>query len=307
MHNEAPPVKVWGYTGLAAFSLLFLFLSYCYMGFGPYSKELKKSNVALQTALFENNSKDTSALSVVVVGSSLLERALVDPREIEKAIAEKTKQPAEFLRISIYYMSMHLAYEMDLFEYLVKHPPDYLFLENVGINLDDPFGEALPSQVDAALLNLRNILRSKMKLPLHENYYNRWYTFDIMPPPTNEFYTFEFDSSTYKFLETKRMIVRTVSENERANKAYAALKEKTKIIFLGMPMAQGLQPDFLDEPAAAVFNDVMKDYQRDYNINYWQYTDVMPDSCFSDGFHLNVTGAKKYQDWFVSKLASSEI
>ena len=306
MYDEAPPLKVWGYTGLAAFSLLFLFLSYCYMGFGPYSKELKKSKEGLQSALFENNSKDTSALSVVVVGSSLLERALVDPRDIEKAISEQTKQAAEFLRISIYYMSMDLAYEMDLFEHLVKHPPDYLFLENIGLNLDDPFGEGLPTQVDAALLNLRNKLRSNMGLPLHENYYNRWYTFDIMPPSTNSFYTFEFDSSMYKFLETKRMIVRKVSENERANQAYAALKGKTKIIFLGMPMAQGLQQDFLDEPAAAAFNDVMKDYQRDYDIHYWRYTDVMPDSCFSDGFHLNVMGAKKYQDWFVSKLASLE-
>ena len=188
-------------------------------------------------------------MSVVVVGSSLLERALVDTREIEKAISEQTKQPAKFLRISIYYMSMDLAYEMDLFEYLVKHPPDYLFLENIGINLDDPFGEGLPTQVDAALLHLRNMIRSNMGLPLHENYYNRWYTFDIMPPPTNPFYTFEFDSSTYKFLETKRMIVRQVSENERANEAYAVLQGKTKIIFLGMPMAHGLKPDFLDEPA----------------------------------------------------------
>ena len=306
MYDEAPPVKVWGYTGLAVFSLLFLFLSYCYTDFGPYSKELKKSNLGLQAALYENNSKDTSSLSVVVVGSSLLERALVDTREIEKAISEQTKKPAEFLRISIYYMTMDLAYEMDLFEYLVKYPPDYLFLENISINLDDPFGEALPVQVDAALLNLRNIFRTNMGLPVHENYYNRWYTFDIMPPATNPFYTFEFDSSTYKFLETKRMNVRKVSENERANEAYAALKGKTKIIFLGMPVAHGLRPVFLDEPAAAAFNNVMKDYHGDYDINYWQYTDVMPDSCFSDGFHLNFTGAKKYQDWFVSKLASLE-
>ena len=85
MYDDAPPLKVWGYAGLAVFSLLFLFLSYCYMGFGPYAKELKKSNLGLQAALFENNTKDTSSLSVVVVGSSLLERALVDPREIEKA------------------------------------------------------------------------------------------------------------------------------------------------------------------------------------------------------------------------------
>lgn len=304
MYDDIPPLKVWAYTALAGFSMLFLFLSYCYTGIGPYERELKKSNAGLEAALFENNSKDTSAVSIVVVGSSLLERALVDPREVEKAISEKTQRPTKFLRISIYNMTMKLAGHLNLFEYLTKYPPDYLFLENVGLNLDDPPGGSLPTPIDAALLNLRNEFRETVNLPTHENYYTRWYTFDILPAPTNAFYTCEFDSATYKFLETKRMIVRTVSQNERTNKAYAALKGKTKIFFLGMPQAHELQPDFLDDAATAEFDEVKKEYNRDYNIGYWHYTGVMPDSCFSDGFHLNVTGAKKYKDWFVSQFPS---
>jgi hypothetical protein len=302
MHDDAPPLKVWAYTALAVFSALFLFLSYCYTEVGPYAKELKKGKAGLEAALFENNSKDTSAISVVVVGSSLLERALVDPKEVEEAISKQTQRPTNFLRVSIYYMTMDLAEHLKLFESLTKHPPDYLFLENVGLNLDDPPGQSLPTEIDAALLNIRNELRKIIGLQTHENYYNRWYTFDILPAPTSSFYTFEFDSSTYKTLETKQMIVRKVSQNEIANKAFAALKGKTKIFFLGMPQAHKLVPDFLDETATAEFDEVKKEYNRDYNIGYWQYSGVMPDSCFTDGFHLNVIGAKKYQDWFVSQF-----
>jgi hypothetical protein len=306
MYEDAPPLKVWAFTALTAFVLLFLFLSYCYTGIGPYGKVLEESNSRLETALIENNIKDTSALSVVVIGSSLLERALADPKDVERAIAEKTQQPAKFFRLSVYYMSMNIAERMKFFEYIAKHPPDYLFIENIGINLDDPLGESLPTPIDAALLHLRNEFRSTTGLPTHENYYNRWYQFDHTPAATSSFFNFEFDSSMFEFLLTKRMIVRQVSENETANKAYAALKGKTKIFFLGMPQSNKLQPDFLDAEATAEFANVMKNYKENYDIGYWQYPAIMPDSCFSDGFHLNQPGAKKYQEWFVSQLASIE-
>lgn len=305
MYEDAPPLKVWAFTALAAFILLFLFLSYCYTDIGPYVKVLEESNASLEKALIENT-QDTSALSVVVIGSSLLERALADPKEVEQAIIEKTKRPAKFFRLSVYYMSMNIAERMKFFEYVAKHPPDYLFVENIGINLDDPFGESLPTPIDAALLHLRNEFRSTAGLPTHEDYYNRWYQYDHTPAPTSSFFNFEFDSSMFKFLLTKRMIVRKVSENKTANEAYAALKGKSKVFFLGMPQSDKLQPDFLDPEATAEFENVMKTYKENYDIGYWQYPGVMPDSCFSDGFHLNQPGAKKYQEWFVSQLASIE-
>ena len=305
MYEDAPPLKVWTLTALAAFILLFLFLSYCYTDIGPYVKIVRESNTSLEKALIENT-QDTSALSVVVIGSSLLERALADPKEVEQAIIEKTKKPAKFFRLSVYYMSMNIAEKMRFFEYIEKYPPDYLFIENIGINLDDPLGESLPTPIDAALLHLRNEFRSTAGLPTHENYYNRWYQFDHTPAATSSFFNFEFDSSMFKFLLTKRMIVRKVSENETANKAYAALKGKSKIFFLGMPQSDKLDPDFLDAEATTEFENVMKIYKENYDIGYWQYPVVMPDSCFSDGFHLNQPGARKYQEWFVSQLASTE-
>src|SRR5690606_38035790 len=103
MHDQAPPLKVWLFIALAAFILLGLFLSYCYTGVGPYVKVLRESNSSLEKALIENNVKDTSALSVVVIGSSLLERALADPKDVERAIAENVQKPTNFFRLSVYY------------------------------------------------------------------------------------------------------------------------------------------------------------------------------------------------------------
>lgn len=304
MHEDVPPLKVWAFSGLAAFILFFLFLGYCYTGIGPYAKELAKGQKGLEAAFIENNIKDTSAVSIVVVGSSLLERALVNPHEIQETISKQTNKPTNFLRISIYYLSMDLAERLNFYEYVVKYPPDYLFVENIGINLDDPIGEFLPVPIDAALLRLRNEFRSKTGLPMHENYYNRWYTFDIMPAPTNDFYTLDFDSSTFKFLQTKKMVLRKVEKNVTANKAYEALKGKTRIFFLEMPHSEKLESHFLDKAGNEEFDKVMASYKQLYNIDNWQYPGTLPDSCFSDGFHLNRIGAAKYQDWFISQFAS---
>lgn len=92
MYEDAPPLKVWTYSALAAFSLLFLFLFYCYSGYGPYANALEKSHKSLEEALIENNTTDTSTVSVVILGSSLLERALVDPQELEDRIVKETKR-----------------------------------------------------------------------------------------------------------------------------------------------------------------------------------------------------------------------
>ncbi len=304
MYDDVPPLKVWAFTALAAFGMFFLFLGYCYSGYSPYARELAKGKASLEAALIENNMKDTSATSIVVLGSSLLECALFDPHAIEKEIIKQTNKPTNFLRLSIFYLSMDVAGRLELFEYFAKYPPDYLFVENIGINLDDPFGEGLPIPIDAALLHVRNEFRSNAGLPMHENYFNRWYTYELTPSLTNAFYTLEFDSSMFKFLETKRMILRKVEENTRANKAYEAMRGKTKIFFLGMPQSDKLAPNFLDEAGNQEFDKVMKSYKKLYDIEYWQYPGTMPDSCFSDGFHVNRIGATKYQDWFISKFAS---
>jgi len=305
MHEDVPPLKVWAYSFLAIVILLLLFFSFTYSGFGPYAKVLERSNKSLEEALIEIN-KDTSAISVVIVGSSLTEDALVDPKGIEESIFKQTNTRANVLRVAIYFMNMDLAQRIDFFGYIRKHPPQYLFLENFGLNLDDGnLSTLLPIPIDASMLYLRNELRKKIGLNSNEDYYTKWHTFDTKPLPESDFYSDRFDSLTYRSLQTKKMIVRQASQNMVANEAYEALgKKRTKIVFLDMPQSDKLERNFLDKNAAAEFNRVLNHYREQYNVEYWPYTGVMSDSCFIDGIHLNYKGAMKYQEWFVSEFVS---
>lgn len=301
MHEDAPPLKVWAYPVSAIVGLLLLFFSFTYSGYGPYAKAVERSNKSLEDALIEIN-KDTSAISIVILGSSLTEDALVDPRAIEEGIFKQTNKKANVLRVAIYFMNMDLAKRIDFFGYIRKYPPQYLFLENFGMNLDDGnLGTLIPVPIDASLLYLRNELRKKIGLNSNEDYYTKWHTFDTKP--LAEFYSDKFDSLTYKSLKTKKMVVRQASQNALANEAYEALKKKTKIVFLDMPQSDKLQRNFLDKNAAAEFNKVLEHYRQQYNVEYWPYTGSMNDSCFIDGIHLNYKGAVKYQEWFVSEFA----
>ena len=164
----------------------------------------------------------------------------------------------------------------------------------------------IPVPIDAALLHIRNHIRNAIGLGSHDNYYTKWYTFDIKPPG-NEFYTDKFDSVTFKSLQTKKCVVRKVTQNGVANNAYDALmKRNTKVIFLDMPQSNKLQTNFLDNASTSELNEVLKFYKTQYRIDYWRFPRVMDDSCFADGIHLNSKGAMQYQKWFVSEFASKK-
>jgi len=307
MFEEAPPLKVWAYPIAALFLIVLLFFSYAYSSYGPYATVLEQSNKSLQAALIETT-RDTSAISIVILGSSLTERALLDPHEIEDSIFEVTHKKAKVLRVALNYMSMDLARRIDFFDYVSKTPPDYLFIENFGLNLDDDdSASAIPVPIDAALLHIRNEIRSMLRLGSHDNYYTKWYTFDIKPLPGNEFYTDQFDSATFKSLQTKKCVVRKVTQNGDANNAYDVLmKRNAKVVFLDMPQSSKLQTNFLDNSSTSELNEVLKFYNTQYRIDYWRFPRVMDDSCFADGAHLNSKGAVQYQKWFVSEIASKK-
>ena len=307
MSEEAPPLKVWIFPIVAVLTIVLTFLSYAYSSYGPYRTVLELSNRSLEQSLIENT-RDTSALSVVIVGSSLTEYALIDPKAIADSISRVTNKRANVLRVALNYMDMDLAKRIDFFNYVSKYPPHYLFIENFSFNLDDnDSSSSIPVPIDAALLQLRNHIRNALGMGTHDNYYTKWYTFDVKPLPGNDFYTDKFDSMTFRSLQTKKCVVRKVTQNEVANSAYETLMERNaKVIFLDMPQSNKLQPNFLDNTSASELNEVLKFYKTQYGIDYWRFPRVMDDSCFGDGAHLNSKGAMQYQKWFVSEFASKK-
>lgn len=306
MSEEIPPLKLWVYPVSAVAVIVFWFFSYAYTPYGPYARVVEQSHRSLEQALIENTS-DTSALSIVIVGSSLTESAIFDAKEIENGIAEVTNKKAKVLRVALNYANMDMANRIDFFDYVTKYPPDYLFIENTFNLTNTDSSTTLPVPVDAALLHIRNNIRGALGMPTHDNYYTKWYTYDEKPLPEADFYTDKYDSITFRFLKTSRQcVVRKISQNEVANKAYGALmKRNSKVIFLAMPQSSKLRPNYLDSASTAQFNDVLRFYKTQYGIDYWPPR-VMADSCFTDGAHLNSKGAKQYQEWFVSEFASKK-
>jgi hypothetical protein len=302
MSEEVPPLRVWAFPIVVILVIAVSFFSYTYSSYGPYAKVVEQSNRNLERALIENSS-DTSAASIVILGSSLTERALLDPHAIEDSIFSLTRKKAKVLRVALNYMNMDLAKRIDFFNYVSKNPPDYLFIENFGLNLNDIDSVIpIPVPVDAALLHIRNEIRGALGLGTHDNYYKKWYTFDLMPLPEER-----FDSMGFKSLQTKKCVVRKISQNEIANVAYDALmKKNSKVIFLDMPQSNKLQTNFLDQPSASQLNEMLRFYETQYRIDYWKFPDVLDDSCFNDGIHLNSKGAMQYQKWFVSEFASKQ-
>jgi hypothetical protein len=303
MAEDAPPLRVWPYPVLAASAMVALFLYYAYSSSGPYGSVVAQSNKNLEEALVELT-RDTSNLSIVVVGSSLTEHAFPDAREIEDSIFSYTRKKAKILRISLNYMDIGLANRIDLYDYILKYPPDYLFLENFSFNIDHvDSASSITPPIDAALLEIRNYIRNALGVGTADNYYVKWYTFGLKP--THEFYTTNFDSITFKGLQTKKCVARKVIKNGIANRAYDELiKRNKKVVFLDMPQSDKLQTNFLDHEATSELDEVMTYYKTKHGIDYWRFPRVMDDECFTDGIHLNYKGAMQYQKWFVSEFPS---
>ena len=80
MSEEAPPLRVWLYPILAVFTIsAFVSLLLPIPAMDLMARWWRLSNKNLEKALIENT-RDTSALSIVILGSSLTEYAFADPQ-----------------------------------------------------------------------------------------------------------------------------------------------------------------------------------------------------------------------------------
>ena len=150
MSEEAPPLKLWVFPIFAVAIILLWFFSMPILNTGRTDRVVAQSHRNLEQALIENTS-DTSALSIVIVGSSLTERALFDAKEIENNISKATNKKTKVLRVALNYMNMDIANRIDFFDYVTKYPPDYLFIENFCLILTNTDSIQYPSRARSML------------------------------------------------------------------------------------------------------------------------------------------------------------
>lgn len=302
MNEVVPPLKIWFYTfGMVVF-LLFGFLFYSYSPNSPYKKKFKKNQHLLEKVIIKNSKSNLSNVTIVFMGSSLTRCAFGNNIDIEKKFTKKENKKFTVLKITLDGLNNEIATEIKFFEYISKYPPAYLFIENNNLNIDTENKDSLLSYLKKSLDNLINFIKNSLG-----NYKNniRTIVFNSNPPVGEPFYQNKFDTVIYSELLIKKRFVRSFSQNKIANKAYDALiQKKTKIIFLEMPRTPKLESIYIDRIQKIELNNLMKTYQQKFGIEYWKYPNAMSNSDFSDGGHLNYKGAKKYQEWFISKFDS---
>jgi len=161
------------------------------------------------------------------------------------------------------------------------------------INIDDEKLNLLNSSVKKLISFAKNFTRSRVISVSPK----------IKNSPEDPIYKDNFDSIAYFHILQKKRIVRTFSQNKKANKAYSELiKRKTKIIFLDMPRAPKLEMDWLTSNQKKELQALLQTYHQKYGIPYWKYPYSMRNSDFKDGGHLNYKGAEKYQEWLATQF-----
>ena len=196
-------------------------------------------------------------------------------------------------------IGLHYARVEDLhiFEHIIESPPDYLFIENNHINIDDINPNEKLNLLKSSVSNL--ISWPKKIIGIQEIETIHFFK-NILNSPSHLNY---FDARVYSKLLKKKRLVRTFDQNKEANDAYAALlKKNTKIVFLDLPRTQELEKISLNSKQKKELQTLLDIYYQKYGIAYWKYPYSLSNNDFIDGGHLNCKGAKKYQDWLIAQF-----
>jgi hypothetical protein len=294
MNEKSPPLKIWIYSISIAVVVILIFMII------PKDKKLQEfagTQNALRTAIIKNNKPDSTATSIVFLGSSLSECAFNNSSSFEKKLSKNENHRARVLKVVIHSLNNKITSEIRFFDCITKSPPDYLFIESNNINIDEDTPREKFKFLASSMENMISYLRSTMQI--RKNY-------DFSPKAassSSKFYKDNFDTIIYAKLLLKKRFVRSFLQNKIANEAYAELiKNNTKIIFLDLPRTSKFDSVWLDKNQKKEFNALMSTYNQKYGIECWKYPTSLNDSDFMDGAHLNYKGAKKYEEWFVNKF-----
>ncbi|MGZ9677125.1 hypothetical protein [Flavobacterium sp. GNP001] len=298
MNETSPPLKVWLYT----VSTILVLVLISVFGLQTEKKnkqiEYKNINTKVRKILKVNNSSNAARPSVVFLGSSLIGHALYNLNTIdEKFELKKTKASPKICSIAINALDNEKINKLKLFEELVNHPPDYLFIEINHILVDGEETELTLKYLKIAINNLFLFVKNTIGLAPEKtiNFFKI--------KPENALFHDQFNIEDYKQLLQKKRSVRLFNENKILNEACLDLQlKKTKIIFIDLPRAPQLEQIWLSSTQKKVWIEVLKKYQRSYKIDFWKYPNLLNNSDFVDGGHLNYKGAKKYQDWLITQF-----
>ncbi len=295
MNESSPPLKVWFYTFAAVAALL----SFSIFGLEKNALKIKKSELVEMKAHIKKTWKTNhkNQTTMLFLGSSLTGHALYNLADIKNRFNINNQKKINFFRFAINGLDNQILEDLQIFDYIIESPPDYLFIESNQINIDKIGSNEKLNLLNSCVNNLISFAKNSIGIVEYKsiNFFK--------DTPESPLHKDNFNSDIYsQFLQRKRL-VRTFSQNKKANEAYAELiKRKTKIIFLDMPRAPKLEMVWLTANQKKELQTLLQTYHQKYGIAHWKYPYSMSNSDFTDGGHLNYKGAKKYQEWLAAQF-----
>ena len=301
MNETSPPLKVWLYTIITVVVLLLISAFVLKTENKKRKTDYSEYNTKIRKILIKNNNSNTNKSSVVFLGSSLTGHALYNLPLIDKKFRLNNNQGTNSCTIAINALNNEKIADLQLFDELINHPPDYLFIEINHVLIDDQKQEIPFWSLHYAVNNL--FLYAKNALGMEPEPTINFFTVSTKNPLFGD----QFNTAIYDKLLEKKRLVREFETNKILNNACKALQhKKTKIIFLDLPRGSRLEKIWLNTSQKIAWQAVLEKYKLYYKIDLWRYPYVLNNSDFTDGGHLNYKGAKKYQDWIISQFKSQQ-
>jgi hypothetical protein len=189
-----------------------------------------------------------------------------------------------------------------------------LFLEINRLGLDDTWGISnpltlqstfidlkegkVPQEYSLALEELMSSIKSKLGVKPRIDV-------NCNPIAHKSFFSDVLDTATFRILLDKKQTVRKFEDNRVLNHTIENLiASQTKVFLLAIPQAKGYTDTYLTKVQKIEWENLLQAYNRTYGIPCFSCSHIMQDSDFFDGGHVNYKGARKYDDWFLTKIDS---
>ncbi|MGJ7033731.1 hypothetical protein [Niabella hirudinis] len=294
--QNAPPLKIWIPVLVIVFcGYMALYISVVndpdvFLELDQDTETLLKDYVAKQ---------DDSTLTVVVLGTSLVQAGVADEDFFRHAAALRYKRKIRVFKLfgSGGYLEQ-FTQNSRVFDLLATYPPDLLLIEENLIGY-----HVMQKKTRNFLMyeKLRSFYAIKKSSP--EKAAGIPFQLPVIPQ-TEDLIRDTVHIDAYVKAAAGRT-VRTYAENKSVDPFLQRLTAGgAKIVILNFPRPYPIESGIRSGKYAAQFRQLLQDYQQQFGIRYWSFDQPLPFSCFCDFGHMNREGAAVFSQWVLQKIVS---
>lgn len=305
MHKNATPLKVW----IGVMSIFFIVQTYLYISNDKGDSRLDITFDTLYKEIEDSfNSADSSAIKVVVIGTSLTGFGVSCSDDIRDYA--KTEYGLNVELRKVFFNSDNFRYfveKQELLKKLIRLETDIIIIQTealaVRLKLNIEKSQHLLKFIEELSIQNRELIKKtanvqykkKGKKKFLQGCYPR-NAFKL--PPTID---------TLFDLKPSLRIIKPQEERAFAFDDLKACKEKgIQVIMLDFPRPYKVE-EMVTTPSFNIsLEKLAKEYQEEFGIEHWTYDETMYFSQFRDYGHLNASGREIFTTWLVDEIVKKK-